>query len=347
MIEKTNMENPGAGAKQAYLPASSLERKLRAIGPIVPAMPRAENRLHNFFKRDELSRGRREAKVRRGMAPRRSINPGRTVLWGFNVLVKLLVIGIIAYPFVWMVLTAFKPYTETIIYPPTFLPKNWTLDGLRGTLRLIKVGLFLKNSLVISASILVFQFLIIIPAAYAFARCKFFFKRFLFGMVLLGFMIPQQLTFIPVYLLFSKLGLLQSYLPLVLPFVANAFGIFLLRQYFMQIPEEIIEAARLDDAGEFKIILKIMIPMAKTALVAIGLLSFISSWNSYFWPLIMTTKETFRPLPIGVAMLTSAENGRPWHIMMTGNLFLVVPILAVYLAANKQIRKAFTYSGIK
>jgi sn-glycerol 3-phosphate transport system permease protein len=275
------------------------------------------------------------------------ISIGRAVLWAINMLAKILVILIIAYPFVWMVLTAFKPYDETIIYPPTFLPKKWVMDGLNNTFRLIDVGLFLKNSIVISCSILILQFLIIVPTAYAFARCRFYLKNFLFGIVLLGFMIPQQLTFIPVYLLFSRLGILQTYLPLILPFVANAFGIFLLRQYFMQIPEEIIEAARLDDTGELKIILKIMVPMAKTAIFTIGLLSFISSWNSYFWPLIMTTRETFRPLPIGVAMLTSAENGRRWHIMMAGNLFLVLPILTVYLMANKQIRKAFAYSGIK
>ena len=163
----------------------------------------------------------------------------------------------------------------------------------------------------------------------------------------MGFMIPQQVTIVPVDLMFSKAGILQSFWPQILPFIANAFGIFLLRQYFMQIPEEIIEAARLDDASEPMIILKIMIPMARTAIFTIGLLSFISSWNSYFWPLIMTTKDTFRTLPIGVAMLNSQEGGRLWHVLMAGNMFLVVPILAVYLIANKQIRKAFAYSGIK
>lgn len=187
----------------------------------------------------------------------------------------------------------------------------------------------------------------IVPAAYAFARCKFRFKGFFFGIVLLGFMIPQQVTFIPIYLMFSKAGLLQSLIPQILPFISNAFGIFLLRQYFMQIPEEIIEAARLDDAGELKIILRIMIPMARPAIFTIGLLSFISSWNSYFWPLIMTTKDAYRTLPIGVAMLNSQEGGRLWNVLMAGNMFLVVPILIVYLFANKQIRKAFAYSGIK
>ena len=154
-------------------------------------------------------------------------------------------------------------------------------------------------------------------------------------------MIPQQVTFIPIYLMFSKAGLLQSLIPQILPFISNAFGIFLLRQYFMQIPEEIIEA------GELKIILRIMIPMARPAIFTIGLLSFISSWNSYFWPLIMTTKDAYRTLPIGVAMLNSQEGGRLWNVLMAGNMFLVVPILIVYLFANKQIRKAFAYSGIK
>lgn len=274
-------------------------------------------------------------------------NPGRLAANVISALCKVLVICIIAYPFIWMVFTSFKPYAETTVYPPTLLPRQWTTEGYAKALEMVDVWGFLKNSIVVSLSVLALQYLIIIPAAYAFARCKFRGKGFFFGIVLMGFMIPQQVTFVPVYLMFSKAGILQSFWPQILPFIANAFGIFLLRQYFMQIPEEIIEAARLDDASEPMIILKIMIPMARTAIFTIGLLSFISSWNSYFWPLIMTTKDTFRTLPIGVAMLNSQEGGRLWHVLMAGNMFLVVPILAVYLIANKQIRKAFAYSGIK
>ena len=264
-----------------------------------------------------------------------------------DIVAKLAVIAVIAYPFIWMVLTSFKPYKETTAYPPTFLPQVWTLEGYDRALGLIDVMHYFKNSLVISLTVLVLQFLVIVPAAYAFARCKFPFKKILFGVVLLGFMVPQQVTFVPVYLMFSQAKMLQSYWPQILPFISNAFGIFLLRQYFMQIPEEIIEAARLDDASEFKIILRVMIPMARTAIFTIGLLSFISSWNSYFWPLIMTTNDTFRTLPIGVAMLNSQEGGRLWNMLMAGNMFLVIPILVIYLIANKQIRKAFAYSGIK
>lgn len=279
--------------------------------------------------------------------PIKTQNAGRKVISAVDLIAKLAVIIIIAYPFVWMVLTSFKPYKETTVYPPTFLPQVWTTEGYHQALGLIDVLHYFKNSLIISLSVLALQFLIIIPAAYAFARCKFRFKGLFFGIVLLGFMVPQQVTFVPVYLMFSKAKMLQSFWPQILPFISNAFGIFLLRQYFMQIPEEIIEAARLDDAGEFKIILKIMIPMARTAIFTIGLLSFISSWNSYFWPLIMTTSDTFRTLPIGVALLNGQEGGRLWNMLMAGNMFLVVPILAIYIIANKQIRKAFAYSGIK
>lgn len=272
---------------------------------------------------------------------------GRILGGALNAALKLLLIFLIAYPFIWMVFTSFKPYKETTIYPPTLLPTHWTTEGYVKALEMVDVATFLKNSLIVSLTVLVLQYLVIVPAAYAFARCKFRFKGFFFGIVLLGFMIPQQVTFIPIYLMFSKAGLLQSLIPQILPFISHAFGIFLLRQYFMQIPEEIIEAARLDDAGELKIILRIMIPMARPAIFTIGLLSFISSWNSYFWPLIMTTKDAYRTLPIGVAMLNSQEGGRLWNVLMAGNMFLVVPILIVYLFANKQIRKAFAYSGIK
>ena len=157
-----------------------------------------------------------------------------------NPMILLLVIFIVAYPFLWMVFTAFKPYRETITYPPTLLPTTWSLEGLTSCLAELDVHHFMKNSLVVSISVLILQYIVIIPAAYAFARVRFPGRSLLFGIVLLGFMIPQQVTFVPVYLIFSKAKALQSYWPQILPFVANAFGIFLLRQYFMQIPEEII-----------------------------------------------------------------------------------------------------------
>ena len=136
---------------------------------------------------------------------------GRILGGALNAALKLLLIFLIAYPFIWMVFTSFKPYKETTIYPPTLLPTNWTTEGYVKALEMVDVATFLKNSLIVSLTVLVLQYLVIVPAAYAFARCKFRFKGFFFGIVLLGFMIPQQVTFIPIYLMFSKAGLLPKF----------------------------------------------------------------------------------------------------------------------------------------
>ena len=264
-----------------------------------------------------------------------------------NVCLKLCIIVVIALPFYWMVSTSLKDYTEALQFPPTLFPKTVHWENYTHVFEIVPIGLYFRNSVVVSLLVLVLQYLIIVPAAYSFARHEYFGKNLFFGIVLLGLMIPQQITFLPVYFMFSKMRLLKIFIPLVLPFISNPFGIFMLRQYFMQIPQEVIEAARLDDAGNMKIMFKVMMPMAKPALITIGLLSFISTWNSYFWPLIMTSSETFRTLPVGIAALKSSETLQMWHIIMAGNVVLVIPILLVYMFASKKIRNSFVYSGIK
>ena len=264
-----------------------------------------------------------------------------------NVCLKLCIIVVIAFPFYWMVSTSLKDYTEALQFPPTLFPKTVHWENYTHVFEIVPIGLYFRNSVVVSLLVLVLQYLIIVPAAYSFARHEYFGKNLFFGIVLLGLMIPQQITFLPVYFMFSKMMLLKTFIPLVLPFISNPFGIFMLRQYFMQIPQEVIEAARLDDAGNMKIMFKVMMPMAKPALITIGLLSFISTWNSYFWPLIMTSSETFRTLPVGIAALKSSETLQMWHIIMAGNVVLVIPILLVYMFASKKIRNSFVYSGIK
>ena len=261
-----------------------------------------------------------------------------------NVCLKLCIIVVIAFPFYWMVSTSLKDYTEALQFPPTLFPKTVHWENYTNVFEIVPIGLYFRNSVVVSLLVLVLQYLIIVPAAYSFARHEYFGKNLFFGIVLLGLMIPQQITFLPVYFMFSKMRLLKTFIPLVLPFISNPFGIFMLRQYFMQIPQEVIEAARLDDAGNMKIMFKVMMPMAKPALITIGLLSFISTWNSY---LIMTSSETFRTLPVGIAALKSSETLQMWHIIMAGNVVLVIPILLVYMFASKKIRNSFVYSGIK
>ena len=264
-----------------------------------------------------------------------------------DLVMKCLLVVIMVFPFYWMVITAFKTQKESMIFPPTLIPSQITFESFSTVMEKIPFGLFFKHSLIIALSVVLLQFIVVVPAAYGFAKYNFRCKNLFFAFVLLGFMLPQQITFAPSYLMFNKVGLLNSYAPMIIPFIGNAFGIFLLRQYFLQIPQEIIEAARLDDASEWKIIVRIMIPMARTAISSIGLLSFISSWNSYFWPLVMTSNNTYRTLPIGVTLLTGSEGASQWPIVMAGNLMMVLPILVVYGFASGKIRKAFVYSGIK
>lgn len=145
----------------------------------------------------------------------------------------------------------------------------------------------------------------------------------------------------------SKWGLINSLLPQILPFITNAFAIFLLRQYFMQVEDELIEAAKLDGASEWRVILQIMMPMSKPAIASIVLFSFVGQWNEYFWPLVMTNSDMYRTLPIAIAQLKEMEGMANWQIVMAGNAILVLPVLLVYLFASKQIMKSFAYSGIK
>lgn len=265
----------------------------------------------------------------------------------FNAALKIIVILIFIFPFYWMVSTSLKDLTEALQFPPTLIPSSLHWENYSHVFEVVPIARYFMNSIIVSVVVLVLQYLIIVPAAYSLTRHDYRGKKIFFALVLLGQMIPQQITFLPVYFMFSRVKLLGTLLPLIIPFISNPFGIFMLRQYFMQIPAEVIEAARLDDASNMKIMFKVMMPMAKPALVTIGLLNFISTWNGYFWPLIMTSSESLRTLPVGIAALKSSETLQMWHIIMAGNVILVFPILIIYIIASKRIRNSFAYSGIK
>jgi sn-glycerol 3-phosphate transport system permease protein len=262
-------------------------------------------------------------------------------------LIKALVILVFIFPFYWMLSTAFKTYAEAIQVPPTLIPLTATLNNFIEAWNSGPFLVYTRNTIIVTLSAMIIQLIIMVPAAYGFAKFDFKGKGLLFSIVLLALMMPKQIIFIPVYLMMAKWNLLGTLLPQIIPFAADAFGIFLLRQYFMQVPEEIIEAAHLDNASEFQIMFKILLPMAKSALVTIMLFSFIGFWNSYFWPLIMTSSDAVRPLTMGISVLKDTEGIANWNVIMAGNTILVLPIIIVYIFASRQIVKAFCYSGIK
>lgn len=250
-------------------------------------------------------------------------------------------------PVYWLVLTAVKTMGQCYETPPSFWVSAPQWENFRKAFDSIPFLAMLKNSIIVTVGVLAGQAITVIPAAYAFARFRFCGKKVLFGMVLATMMIPAQLIFLPVFLFFSRLGLVNSYFSLILPHATSAFAIFMLRQAFMQVPEELIEAARLDKAGQITIIAKIMLPVARPTIITMGLLTLITTWNDYFWPFVMTTNNNVRTLPIGITMLKNMEGMVDYPIMMAGNLLLVLPVVIAFLVANKHIIKAFTYMGDK
>lgn len=260
-------------------------------------------------------------------------------------LLKLIVSIIFIFPFVWMLSLSLQSDME--VARLTFIPSNPTLQNFKRAWELAPFGIYIRNSVVIILSIVVIQTLVMVPAAYAFAKFDFKGKGLLFGVVLIAFMMPGQVTFIPIYYMMADFGWTNTLLPQIIPFMTNAFGIFLLRQYFMQVPDELIEAARLDNANEAQVLARIMLPMSKPGISAIALLSFVGHWNDYFWPLIMTNSDNIRPITIGVSRLKDTEGNDQWNLIMAGNMFLVLPILLMYVFASKYIINSFAYSGIK
>lgn len=263
--------------------------------------------------------------------------------WAVNILLVL----VFFFPFFWMVSSSLKTLGETMQFPPTLLPSEPQWSNYDGAISSIPFGKYLLNSVIVTLAVLVLQTVTVVPAAYAFSQYRFRGRGFLFGVTLVTMMVPAQLVFLPLFVLFAKMQMINTYWSLILPFATSAFNIFMLRQTFNQMPVELIEAARLDGASEFKIIVRLFLPMAKATLVTCALLTFISTWNDYFWPLVLTTNDAVRTLPVGVASMRASESGINYHLLMAANVLLCLPIMVVYLFANKHIIKAFSYIGDK
>lgn len=264
-----------------------------------------------------------------------------------STLLKFALFIYFAFPFYWMVTTAFKSYQESIAFPPTLWPHNFSWQAFISVCQKIDIIHYFKNSILVSTAVVILQAFINIPAAYGFARYDFKGKKAMWALVMVAFMIPLQITFIPVYIMFSKVQLLNTLWPQILPFAANAYGIFLMRQAFMQVPEDLLESARMDNAGEFKTLFKIVLPMTKGSVIMAELFSFISTWNSYFWPLVMTNDDKVRPMTLAMQRLQDANQGLQWPVLMAANTLLVLPIFIIFIVLNKQIMSSFGYKGIK
>ena len=267
-------------------------------------------------------------------------------------ILKLICVIIFVFPFYWMFITAFKTYNEAILTPPTLWPRNFTFQSFIDIVNMeISFGRFAFNSVVVTASIIVMQLLIMVPAAYAFAKRKFFGKGLCWSIVLVAFMIPGQVTYIPIYLMMAKARMINSLWPQILPFATNSFGIFMLRQAFMGVDESYLDAARVDGMGKLGVIFRIMVPMCKPTLVTMVLMSFIGGWNTYFWPSIIANDSVnVRVLTLGLMHLKqsfSGESIRNYHEIMAGALISILPVLVMFAIFQKQMLSGYTKAAMK
>lgn len=269
-----------------------------------------------------------------------------------NALLKICACIIFAFPFYWMISTSLKTYSESIQFPPTLFPEAPSVKSYITVFQSMELWSFIKNTLIVTVAVMLLNFVTVVPCAYALAKYDFKGKGLLWSLIMVAKMVPTVITFIPVYIMFSKLRIfgepmINSLWPQILPFGTSAFNIFLLRQNFMQIPEEVIESARLDNASELKIMLKIMLPMAKSTMVTVMLLTFISHWNAYFWPLVMCNTEEFMPISLAISRLSTLEYGLQWPTVMAGSLILTGPVLVLFVLASKKIISSMAYRGVK
>lgn len=251
-------------------------------------------------------------------------------------------------PFIWMIFGSFKTGAEIRQVPPSFFPQVFTLENYRTVLTDPDLPLptFYRNSLIIALANVVQVLFTSSLFGYIFAKFEFRANRILFWFILATMMIPQQVTMIPGYLLLAKLGLINKLWALIIPSAIDAFGIFLFRQFAFSIPNEMIDAARVDGAGEFRIYWQIALPQLGPALATFGLLTFMFNWNAYLWPLIVLTEQKVRTLPIILTWYSSRMSNR-YHLTMAASVLVILPVLLVFMLAQRWIVEGITLTGSK
>ncbi|MFC0212510.1 carbohydrate ABC transporter permease [Paenibacillus chartarius] len=254
--------------------------------------------------------------------------------------------AVMVYPLIYTYLAVFLTPAEANTFPPKLIPSSLYLGNLTGVLKAIPVDRFIINSFVIATIIMIGQVLTGAMAAYAFAYIQFRFKAFWFALFLSTMMIPWEVTIIPNYLTIKKWGWLDTYPGLTVPFLASAFGVFLLRQFFLQLPRELFEAARMDGCGHIRHFLSIVLPLSRPALATLSVYVFLQSWNMYLWPLLITNSDKMRTVQIGISML-QFEEMTVWSIVLAGVALVLLPSLLLLVLGLKQLVRGITAGAVK
>jgi len=249
-------------------------------------------------------------------------------------------------PFFWMVTTSFKTDLEAMRMPPQWIPRTWLWENYPVALARAPFGRYFFNSFFVSILSTIGEVFTTILAAYAFAKMRFFGKNFLFALLLGTMMIPGEMLLIPNYVTLVRLNWFDHYEGLIIPWLASVFGIFLLRQFFRSLPDELWDSARIDGCRRFRYLWTIMVPLSKPAILTVALLKFLGSWNAYQWVLLMTNAQSMRTVPVGLTMFSS-DIGTEYQLLMAASVVAIVPILILFFFTQKQFIQGVARTGIK
>jgi multiple sugar transport system permease protein len=262
--------------------------------------------------------------------------------------ILLLTAALIMVPFVWMVSLSLKPPGEIFRASFSFFPQQWyVVENYTRAITTAPLLRYMANGFFVCAVILALQILVCAPAAYALAKLEFKGRDVLFGLVLVGLLIPHQVLALPLFILGYQIGILNTYAALIFPFIVSPFGIFLFRQFFKAIPDDIVHAARLDGLSEFSIVWKIMVPMALPAVIAFSIFSIVGHWNDLFWPLIAVRDQNLMPPSLGILTFKNEESGNDYGPLMAASTLVVLPLLIAFLAAQKWFVEGIAAGSIK
>jgi len=253
---------------------------------------------------------------------------------------------LIVIPLYWMIVTALKTQTAIFTYPIEWFPKEITLQNFTDLFSRFPFGRVLLNSTIVSVSYSAISIVTCSMAAFAFAKIPFRGREALLKVYLATLMIPFQSTLIPLFMLFNSAGLSNTYSSVIIPSLFRVFGIFLLVQHMRTIPDDYIDAARIDGASYFTILWKVILPLSLPVIAGYAVITFMDAWNDYLWPLVMLTKENMMTVPVALSML-NGQYERNFGVQMAGSLISIVPVVVIYLMAQSKMKDGLTLGGIK
>lgn len=259
----------------------------------------------------------------------------------------LLVWAVIAIgPFVWMVFAAFKPVGEIVMWPPTILPKQPTFDNFVKAWTMIPYGRYLLNSTLVSSVSTLSVVVTSCLAAYSIVVLRSRLSGLINVMVLIGLIMPAQISFIPMFKFARTFGLIDSYAGLLMPYLTSAFGVFLMSSFYKMLPFDLVDAARIDGLGEVGIVLRVVIPLAKPGIITLIIFTFMNVWKDFFWPMLLINKTQLRTVPLGLQAYWTMES-QHWGYVLAASVISIIPLFILYMVFQKQFRQGIAYSGMK